>query len=209
MTAIDFFHDTCQAIPENHLQRYDNYVLCGDLNVNINVDSPATKKLLSMLTDINCDRVPILNTHLSLTNYTTLDLIFVPCDINITTYGKISVPELSAHDLIYIVYPLAVPKCVEKVIPIREYDKIDKQSLLLDACSTPWHHIEQYVNINDKVSKLTEQILNLYEKHAPVINITVSKPKSPWITPEIKSLIKERNNVRSRFSILRLPILYN
>ena len=193
---------------EGFLPLYDDCTICGDFNTNLNLDTPASRKLLIMFSDINLTHVPIINTHISANNYTTLDLMFTPSNVIITSFGKIAVPELSAHDLIYLAYPLAVPENKKKIVTCRDYSKINYDTLLGDALNVKWYHITQFVNINDKLRHFNHLLLNLYNKHAPLKTVTFSKPKTPWFTQQIRDVMKIRNKARCKFNVCRSAASY-
>lgn len=86
---------------------YDHICILGDLNINLNVDNTAKKLLCDMLIDVNMSIVPIINTHHFNTGSSTIDIISIPSKITAIESGKLHVPEISKHDLIYVVYPLA------------------------------------------------------------------------------------------------------
>lgn len=53
--------------------------------------------------------------------------------------------------------------------------------------------------LHKKVDLLTNKILQLFDRHAPLCKVRVTKPKAPWFTDVLKIMKKGRNNLMSKY----------
>jgi hypothetical protein len=196
------------------LPKYDNVILCGDWNFDFNKDSSCKKNILSTLNDLNLKLLPIFNTNHSVAKgkqsviHTTIDVICIKKDIDVPNCNKLTVSGISAHDLVYCVYPITHCKPKQKIKIIRDFSNFDIVKLKEDASKISWLNIMLLDNLNDKVAFLNDNILYLYNKHAPLKSIRVSKPTMPWVTKDIKTLMKERDKARIKANNIKSFDLY-
>lgn len=174
------------------ISNHDQYFVVGDININLADSSTARDKFDQMLYDLDMKCLNIPNTyHHSPLHNSTIDVIAYKNEDNIdnfVSYGKIEVPDISNHELLYAVYPIIVPKMKPKLITYRDYSNFDESKLVEDAYKIKWHEISDLNCIHEKTEKLSNFILELFNKHAPLKTKTILKPCSPWITKEIKGI---------------------
>ena len=194
------------CIEELHklLPSFNHSVIIGDVNIDLSVSTRSSRQLTLDMTDINLMHVPIFGTHHSVHSgsITTIDHCYVPSTIVISQFGNIPVSGLSQHDLIFVNYPVEIHKKKQKFLLRRNYQSINIQQLQEDADRADWYTIFALDKLEDKVNKLNEIVLSLFDKHAPVKKIRISKPRAPFITHAIKLKIKLRNkccSLRRRF----------
>nr|CAI5827095.1 unnamed protein product [Callosobruchus analis] len=71
---------------------------------------------------------------------------------------------------------------------------------MLSAPSVPvsmsveiWDDILYLNNIDEKLTLLNRLIVQLFDKHAPVRTARITKPYAPWITCNVKRMMRERD----------------
>jgi hypothetical protein len=182
--------------------QYDDCFVCGDLNIDLNNESKSKKLLISSFEDCSMTPLPIMNTHVTQTSQTTLDVMFVS-DNNIdeTTCGQLDLPELSNHDLIYALLPICTNLDKNDVITHRDYKNINVELLIEDAINTPWHEITNFEDIDIKVEIFNKQLIELFNKHAPFKSFIKKNQENRWINNDIKDATKKRNKLKSKFKI--------
>jgi hypothetical protein len=62
-----------------------------------------------------------------------------------------------------------------------------------------WEPIIRSFNIDEKINLLNANILHLFNKHAPLRTVRVTHPPAPWLTTEIRDIMRERDMARRRF----------
>lgn len=75
---------------------------------------------------------------------------------------------------------------------------IDWNALEKDVMKVHWEDAKQLNTVEDKVKFLNNQILYLYDKHAPLERRKITKKSANWMTYNIKEMIKTRNAALSR-----------
>jgi hypothetical protein len=182
------------------LPKYDHCILCGDININLNNETAPKRKFMENLSDLNLQHLPLLDTHATASSISTIDFIAISNRVTALSYGKLAVPELSNHDLLYCVYPVNVPIENEKIIQYRDYNRIYSDSLCEAFSSLNWNLLLGFVNINTKVEYFTKQIVELFDKFAPMKYFVQKKEKKPWITSDIIKSVKLRDIARKRWA---------
>ncbi|PSN46941.1 hypothetical protein C0J52_21277 [Blattella germanica] len=106
---------------------------------------------------------------------------------------KCAAPGISHHDIIYVTYSLKCHRPTPKKITYRDLKRIDDTILIRDALDIPWGRIWTLHSVDEKVTKLNEYILTLYDKHAPLRTKKVKKRPSPWMSTLIRDMMVERD----------------
>jgi hypothetical protein len=100
---------------------------------------------------------------------------------------------LSDHSLIYAVRKFTVAKSKPIVKEVRNYKHLHADCCLGDLAKMPWHVIYQDNNPNEcwRVWKsFFNEVLNI---HAPIQHKRIKGNSIPWITPEIKYMMRNRD----------------
>ena len=121
-----------------------------------------------------------------------IDLVLTNAKENISTSGVIDL-GMSDHSLIYVVRKFTLPKLKPNVKEVRDYKHFNAEYFIGDLARMPWHVINQYNNPNEcwRVWKsFFNEILNI---HAPFRHKRVKGNSVPWITPEIKCMMRNRD----------------
>lgn len=190
---IGFLSEFEDALMQN-LANYTHVVIMGDFNTDLlGRDTFDKAQLTTMFYTCNMSLLPLQATHRTATSETLLDLMVVSDDKAVLHHGQISVPGLSAHDLVYCVYVLKCPKLTPKIISYRDYKSINFTQLFVDANTLPWYDIYSTNNVNVMLDIFNENMLYLYNKHAPFKRKRVTKNPAPWITTHIRQLMKDRD----------------
>lgn len=183
-----------QDILENLLPRYDHVVIMGDFNTNLlDTNENSTKQLTNIFKSCNMTILNSNATHHVGTSHTCLDLMITSNPDKILTYGQLSAPGLSNHDLIYAAYSLKCPKYKPKIVTYRDFKNIDFNTFMTDAYNTAWHEILSLEHIDTKVTHFNKLLLELYDKHAPVRTARVTRPPAPWLTQDVRNSMTERD----------------
>ncbi|XP_060807438.1 uncharacterized protein LOC132903372 [Amyelois transitella] len=82
---------------------------------------------------------------------------------------------------------------------MRNYARLNKEALCVDAAGTDWSTIVAADSINEKVSLLNETIVTLFDRHAPLRMVKLKRPPCPWITLGVRMAMRKRNKAFSKF----------
>ena len=76
---------------------------------------------------------------------------------------------------------------------VRDYKRFNGEFFLLDLAKLPWHVINQHCNPNECWRVWKSFFNDTLNMHAPIRRMRVKGNSVPWITPEIKCMIKNRD----------------
>ncbi|XP_063914273.1 uncharacterized protein LOC135130782 [Zophobas morio] len=80
---------------------------------------------------------------------------------------------------------------------------------LLDLSSIPWDNVFYFPTIDEKLEFLTTNILLLFDIHAPLRTIRITKPKTPWLTDVLELILRERDLAYSNYKKHKTPGNWN
>src|SRR5436190_8389728 len=104
---------------------------------------------------------------------------------DIVHHGQLPLPGVSHHDLIYCVYSIKTPKNTTKFLTYRDFKNMDEIAFMTNVLATPWTDIEHLSSVDDMVDALNDRILNIYNKHVPLVTKRITKHRpAPWLTKE-------------------------
>lgn len=173
-------------------------ILClGDFNVNLfNLNN-----LLTHCFDAyNFEQLINQPTRVAYNGTSTLlDPIFSSDKNIIKNSSVINADHISDHKLVQCELNLKCPKFKQKFIKFRDFKHFDYERFLTDLQSIPFQNLLWLDNIESKVELLTLYITTLFDIHAPLRVVRVSKPKAPWLTDNIRRMIKERDKALSTY----------
>jgi hypothetical protein len=74
--------------------------------------------------------------------------------------GKMLVPQLSAHELLFVCYPVKSEPPVENYIYCRNFKRINRDAYISDAAKIQWHSLLTFPNIDDKVEFFNKLLIS-------------------------------------------------
>jgi hypothetical protein len=195
---LDIFHnDLC-----NFITQYKYTIICGDMNARFGTEECEAKILSSMLNQCNLVPVPF---NATFNDISILDVIASNCSDIILEHGQTKAPGFSAHDLIFAVFNLKVPRFERKTVTYRDYKNLDQNKLFEYGNSLPWEEIYKLPDINEKVNLFTELMTNLFETCIPLKTAKIKQYTAPWMSDELKDFMKERDRLRKVYSRTKDP----
>lgn len=199
LNSLEVFEEAISAVLP-----VTNYIIClGDSNVDLLKVNNATIKFTDMLNVYGLQQLINEPTRLTRTTSTLIDHIITSDASNIKYSGVVHVHGITDHCLIHCDVSFAIPKVPPKFLIVRDFKNIDNVMFRTHLENLPWEIIYQINGIDDKLHFLNETILWLFDAHAPNKKIRVSKPKAPWLTDNIKLMMKFRDEALKRFKLTK------
>ena len=67
------------------------------------------------------------------------------------------------------------------------------ENFIADLHSTPWDGVDTSLTVNESWSCFKDTLVKISNKHAPTYTRRIRSNTLPWVTPQIRSLIVQRN----------------
>lgn len=179
---------------------YDNVLLLGDINIDHSVDNIASQAISSF----GFSQIINEPTRVTLTSQKIIDVIYVNCTHLVTSTGTLNGDLISDHRAVFCTMKSSHFRSKPKHITYRDFKHFSHADFCLDLQMVPWDQVYYLDSIDDKVRFLTENIIALFDIHAPYVTSRVSKPFAPWLTPCIKKLMSDRNKALSKYKKSKL-----
>lgn len=169
--------------------------LLGDLNINlIHSGKKPASDLIAFFSNHNLKQIVQEPTRITNETATLLDLIITDSPNLCKDVKVLHNPVLSDHAM--VIAELKIKKCreVTRFVYKRKIDKINLDLFKTDLKSLPWDLIYKGNTIDDKIEYLNTLINILFDKHAPLQRTRANNKYHPWITDNIKLMMKLRDN---------------
>lgn len=199
--GLELFEDCIS----NLLPVSDELILLGDFNINLNSLNSVTENFLELLHGYNLEQIVNNNTRTNKNSSSLIDLIIVSNSELFDPVLQEPMHEISDHDLVYVNANVKVLKSPPKLFSFRNFKYFQLEEFQQTLESKNWQMLYNVDEVESKVSLLTQNIINSFDIHAPIMTVKVSKPKSPWITDVIKIMIRERNKLLTKFKKTKQP----
>nr|CAI5870126.1 unnamed protein product [Callosobruchus analis] len=187
-------------------QNFDNIILSGDFNIDVSKINKTNTILLNNLLE-SYDLIQLIDqpTGITATSQSIIDIIICSKNLILANHSVSPTPVLADHNLIYCEVKLISKKFPPKFHTFRDFKKIDKNLFDTDLKRISFHDIFNSVELDRKVEIFNTLILELFDKHAPIKTVKITKKRAPWLTDNIKLLMKFRDNALCQFKRSRDP----
>ena len=168
----------------------------GDTNCDF--DTPLandTKHLNNILNSFGYSQLIKDPTRTTSTTSTIIDHIMTNRPEIITCSGVIPC-GISDRDALFLIRNIRAPKLKvpPKVINVRNYKRFNIKDFQSDLKAIPMEHIKLVSkDVNEMWLRWKTFFLNILNKHAPVASIKVKGNSSPYVTSELKAMIRTRD----------------
>lgn len=96
-------------------------------------------------------------------------------------------------------YESYVPKWTPKTVIRRNFKKFDPLQYNNDIDSIPFHVASTFDDIDDVYWAWEKLLTDLLDDHAPLMKKKPSKPRPPYLSPEVMTAIRHRNQLRRKY----------
>lgn len=182
----------------------DELICLGDFNIDLlKINEPASTAFTALLDSLNFIQVIEAPTHISTNNFSLIDFIIVS-NKNIVLNSQVFNSEgISDHEIISCILNFNINSSNVIYRTYRDLSTFNHNLFLSDLQSISWHFILHYDNLNDKITFLNNNLLEIFTLHAPLKTSKFSKPPAPWMTHNIKLLMNLRDKALTKFKSSR------
>lgn len=187
--------ETLEEIAAYILNIKADWVLCGDMNVDLSsTNLNKSKKALSYFSNSNqLNQLINQPTRTTPNSSTLIDHIYTNLDYNHTYSGTIKY-GVSDHDLIYIIikkHPSHTPK---ETFTCHSLSRYTIENLNIEFINTDWTSFDNMLDVNTGWHLLHNIYQHALDRVAPFVTMNNVKQRKSWTSPELMSLIRERDH---------------
>lgn len=195
-TNINTFIDDVDNILSYICPTVDEVICVGDFNVNFfNIDNP----IISCFQSYNFTQILNEPTRITSRSSTLIDPILVTSNELVNSSGTLSADNISDHRMVFCDLNVKKNKLEPKILKYRCFKNFNLNSFLNDLQGLSWFDIIRENNIENKIILFNDMILSTFDKHAPIKEIRVTKPRAPWMTDGLKISMRERDLALQKF----------
>jgi hypothetical protein len=100
---------------------------------------------------------------------------------------------------------LKCPKSKPNYVTVRSFKNYRQESFVNDFSLVPWGVLDVFENVNHKLGLFKKLFTDILDVHAPVKRIKLKSKPNPFVTHEIRALMKTRDKWH-RIELLSLKI---
>ncbi|KAF9803255.1 hypothetical protein SFRURICE_007101 [Spodoptera frugiperda] len=196
---VDTFLDSL-TVSINSLPFCDYTVLLGDFNINYASASPRDcnlNKLHTFLNHFNFNQLVTSPTHFSTNNSSLIDLVCT--DAKVTDVKVYPIEALGAHAFITSTFRIKREKIQPRVITYRGLKSINFENFKDALEAIDWRGVVSSDDVDYMVYCLTNELLCLFDTFAPRKTVRIKDRSYPWITDNIKFMMKLRDKAHKEF----------
>lgn len=173
----------------------DTLICTGDFNINyLDIGGSNILKLNDILYSYNLSQVVTEPTRFG----NLLDLFMITSGVDCVC-SVVHTPDIADHDM--VVCQVSQDRRIkgEKIITFRDFSNFDQDLFIEHLISTPFEDIFSLDSINDKVRVFNSYLMLLFDIHAPLKSVKVTKQRAPWVTATIKKMISLRDRALANY----------
>lgn len=172
----------------------------GDLNCNMLKDGPDHRALADISTELNLTQVIKTPTRITDTSQSLIDVILVSSTALVLESGVLNT-SISDHLPVYVSLKLKAPKMPPCYITARSYKNYNPLLFSFDLAtkSDCLLSIFSDADVNTKLENFNNVLHSTLDVHAPVKTFKVRSRPCPYVSHEIKELMKFRDQLHRRF----------
>ena len=179
----------------------------GDLNCNLasSTFDTNTNLLTSIANVYSLHQLIREPTRITSSSSTLIDLIFTNCPDKVVCSG-VSHVGISDHNLVYVYHKLCIDRSGSghKTVTYRKFKNFRSESFRNDIASQSWDDL-MLEHPNDMWLAWKTLFLSVVDKHAPIRTKRVRSSKCPWVTPQLKKYMYERDKLKKKATITNDP----
>ena len=191
-TPVKFLDDLTCVFIDSLLRGLDIFVI-SDLNCNLLSEDYESRAFSDFCTTLNLTQLIKSPTRITESSQSLIDVIMTTNKEIIASSGVLT-SSISDYNLIYLLLDLKVLRARPSYVSIRSYKNYNFTKFLEDLQLVPFHMVNFFEDISDQVDMYGILFLDVLNEHAPIKRIKIKAKPNPFVSPEIKQLMKTCNN---------------
>ena len=189
-----FLHDFASLLEDQSLSG-PPLLIAGDMNINLNTDTPLSKDYLRMLESFTLTQHVRHPTH---TKGGILDHIISSATLPLMVSEVVIGDLLSDHYVLSTTLSFIKPKPNTRTVSFRKVSEIDIDAFRSDITETRIYKEHSQMDLDTLIDNYNTELQEIFNKHAPKITRQLhNKRREPWINDEVKQALRvSRSNER-------------
>lgn len=204
-TNIQNFFEIFEETLINMYSHFESITCIGDFNIDVSrFNDRQVSQLITICETFNLRQIITEPTRITNNSSSIIDLIFTN-HCNILDIGVIN-STFSDHFGVFCEFQSSITEEQPLLFSFRALKDINLQEFQRDLEAISFQTIYVYESIEDQINFLNTNLINLFNKHAPIKNKKIHKRKyAPWMTDNVKFLQKLRDKALKDFKSSKLP----
>lgn len=177
----------------------DDMLCVGDFNIDFLTNNSNCLKFVDLLEAYDFKQIITEPTRVTKSSSTLIDPIITSNLEIICDKGVRSMHGISDHSLAYCHLKIGFCSNEAKFKTFRDFNNFNHDAFTEALQGIPWDIMLRLNDIDAKVKFFSDNILLLFNYFAPIRTARLTKPRAPWLTDNVKLLIKLRNNALNKF----------
>lgn len=195
-TPTTCFESLSNSLTDALLLDLDIFVL-GDLNCNLLGSSSEATSLTDFTSTFNLHQLIEKPTRITETTKSLIDVIMTT-NVNVVTLSDAVACSISDHRLVYVAMALKTPRLKPSYVTIRSYPKYNAKRFCEDLALVPFHMTYMFDDFDDQVETFNALFTDILNDHAPIKRVKIKSRPNPFVTTEIRQLMKTRDRWHKR-----------
>jgi hypothetical protein len=186
-------------------------VILGDLNCDVLKENCSKSKALAKFAaEMNLSQLIKSPTRITNTTQSLLDVVLVSSNSPVRRSGVLNT-TISDHLPVYVELKLKSPKIIPHYINVRSYKNYSPSLFITDLASKSRNLISIFNedDVNTKLTTFNQTIQSTLDSHAPIKTVKVRNRHCPFVTQDIKVLMKTRDQLHRRYLQTRDELDWN
>ena len=107
--------------------------------------------------------------------------------------------DFSDHELIDCIRKLNHLKFQPKEIKCRDYSRYNHQEMNRDILNADWSDFYNTNDVNTALNAFYQIACAIFDQYAPLITKRVKSKPAPWLTPQIKAVMNDRDKLMRKY----------
>lgn len=202
--------ENVENVLTNLLPDFDYVLFGGDFNVDfLNKNSLNFNLFNSLLNKYGLHQLIEHPTRITDTSSTLIDIIISSSlDLTLNT-DVLNMDGISDHCLVKC--NLKIKKLRQPTIfhTFRDFSKFNYDSFLGDLSLIDFDNIYSLESVDEMINFWNVNLLHLFDKHAPFKSVRITKPRAPWLTDNLKIMMKVRDKAFLKYKKNKTDTAWN
>ena len=181
-----------QEMVEYGIQEKKPTIMMGDFNCDMLRSNSSTVRLTMMMSEYGLTQMVNCPTRVTANSSTQIDLLFTT-DVELLERVGCEEPGLSDHDLIYGQLTSKVDRKTHTLRTVKCIGKCNVEELVMDLQSAPWQVMDSLEDVDSQWDYWKKMFNDIVGFHVPSKKARVRKKTLPWITRDIRVMMRARS----------------